>query len=130
MDAGVIHLDTNVINEIYPEVKEYVEEHYPRFEVHYTDVSINIILQKNNKRNGILELCKQLDLDPEEVAYIGDSSGDVPGLQVVGRAFAPANASDDVKAEAEVLDAEVTEAVLMAYRNLIQHNRELLADEV
>ncbi|MDZ7681678.1 MAG: HAD-IIB family hydrolase [Fodinibius sp.] len=127
MDAGVIHLDSEVINEIYPEVKAYVKEHYPRFEVHYTDVSINIILQQNNKRNGILELCDLLDIDPQEVAYIGDSSGDVPGLQVVGRPFAPANASEDVKAVAEVLDAEVTDSVLMAYRNLIEHDRRLLA---
>ena len=129
MDAGVIHLETSVIHEIYPQVVEYVSEHYPRFEVHHTDVSINIILAKNNKRNGILELCEVLDLNPREVAYIGDSSGDIPGLKIVGRSFAPSNASDDVKAEAEVvLEAEVTEAVLMAYRQVIQENRQILAE--
>ena len=129
MDAGVIHLETSVIQEIYPQVVEYVSEHYPRFEVHHTDVSINIILAKNNKRNGILELCEVLDLNPREVAYIGDSSGDVPGLKIVGRSFAPSNASDDVKAEAEVvLEAEVTDAVLMAYRQVIQENRKILAE--
>ncbi len=129
MDAGVIHLDKSIIEEIYPKVVGYVEEHYPRFEVHYTDVSINIILAKNNKRNGILELCEVLDLNPREVAYIGDSSGDIPGLKIVGRSFAPANASEDVKAEAEVvLDKKVTEAVLMAYRQVIQENRKILAE--
>lgn len=128
MDAGVIHLDSSVIEEVYPQVVEYVEEHYPRFEVHRTDVSINIILQTNNKRNGILELCKVLDLEPREVAYIGDSSGDIPGLKVVGRAFAPSNASEEVKAEAEVLQAETTDAVLAAYRQVIQENRRILAE--
>jgi HAD superfamily hydrolase (TIGR01484 family) len=128
MDAGVIHLEKGVIEEIYPQVLEYVDEHYPDFEVHMTDVSINIILGENNKRNGILELCEMMDVDPQEVAYIGDSSGDIPGLKVVGRAFAPLNASDDVKEEAEVLEAEVTEAVLMAYRIIIQENRKILAE--
>lgn len=129
MDAGVIHLDSTVIDELYPTVEEYVSEHYPRFEVHKTDVSINIILAKNNKRNGILELCEVLDLSPEEVAYIGDSSGDIPGFDIVGRSFAPSNAADAVKAEADVvLQAGVTDAVLMAYRQVIQENREMLAE--
>lgn len=127
MDAGIIHLDTNVIQEIYPQVVDYVNEHYPRFEVHDTDVSINIILAENNKRNGILELCEVLDLNPNEVAYIGDSSGDIPGLKTVGRAFAPLNAADAVKEQAEVIEAKVTEAVLEAYRRVIKENRQQLA---
>lgn len=126
MDAGIIHLDSEVIQEIYPEVVEYVEEHYSRFEVHYTDVSINIILAQNNKRNGILELSEIMNLEPSEVAYIGDSSGDIPGLKIVGRAFAPLNASEDVKEVAKVLKAETTDAVLMAYRSIIQENRKAL----
>lgn len=128
MDAGVIHLEREVIQEIYPEVKSYVDEYYPDFEVHYTDVSINIILGENNKRNGILELCEMMDIEPAEVAYIGDSSGDIPGLKIVGRPFAPQNAADDVKKVAEVLDEDVTEAVLAAYRNIIQKNRQILAE--
>lgn len=128
MDAGIIHLEKEVIDDIYPQIVEYVKKNYPDFEVHKTDVSINIILGENNKRNGILELCEMMDLEPQEVAYIGDSSGDIPGLKIVGRAFAPLNASDEVKKEAEVLEAEVTDAVLMAYRNVIQENRQILAE--
>jgi len=129
MDAGVIHLDSDVIDELYPKVVEHVTEHYPRFEVHYTDVSINIILAKNNKRNGILELCEVLDLDPQEVAYIGDSGGDIPGFKIVGRSFAPSNAAEAVQDEADiVVEGEVTEAVLMAYRQVIQDNRKTLAE--
>lgn len=128
MDAGIIHLETEVINDIYPQVTEYVNEHYPKFETHRTDVSINIILGENTKRNGILEVCEMVDVDPEEVAYIGDSSGDISGLKTVGRAFAPLNASDDVKEVAEVVEAEVTEAVLMAYRSIIRANRKILAE--
>lgn len=127
MDAGIIHLDTEVIRNIYPRIWEYVNQNYPRFEVHDTDVSINIILAENNKRNGILELCKILEINPREVAYIGDSSGDIPGLKIAGRAFAPLNASDAVKEVAHVVEAEVTEAVLKAYRTVIKENRQKLA---
>lgn len=127
MDAGIVHSRKEVIDDVYPAIVEYVDEHYSRFEVHKTDISINVILSDNNKKNGIERLCELMDIQPEEVAYIGDSSGDIPGLEIVGRAFAPLNAADAVKQETEVLEAYATEAVLMAYRNLIEENREILA---
>lgn len=127
MDAGIIHLDKEVIDEIYLPISRYVENHHPDFEVHKTDVSINIVLSTNNKRNGIQKLCELLELETGEVAYIGDSSGDIPGLQIAGKAFAPLNASEDVKQEAEVVEAYVTDAVLAAYRKIIQENRKVLA---
>lgn len=127
MDAGIIHLDKAVIDDIFPLIKKYVNEQYPNFETHRTDVSINVVLSGNNKADGILKLCEIMDLQPSEVAYIGDSSGDIPGLKVVGRPFAPLNACEAVKRESEVLDAEVTDAVLMAYRSIIQENRQILA---
>lgn len=128
MDAGLIHLEKGVIDEVHPEIVSYVEENYPGFEVHKTDVSINIILGNNNKANGIGRICDLLELDPKEVAYIGDSGGDIPGLKIVGRPFAPFNAIDEVKQYAEVVNAEATDAVLTAYRNIIEENRQILAE--
>jgi hydroxymethylpyrimidine pyrophosphatase-like HAD family hydrolase len=127
MDAGIVHLEKGVIDEVYPEVEEFISKEYPRFEVHNTDVSINIILGGNNKRNGIQKLCELYDVIPEEVAYIGDSSGDIPGLKLVGKPFAPQNAAEAVKEHAEVLDESVTKAVLSAYRTIIKANRKKLA---
>ncbi|HEX6981177.1 MAG TPA: HAD-IIB family hydrolase [Balneolaceae bacterium] len=123
MDAGLIHLEKGTIDEVLPVVSEYVSKNYERFEVHRTDVSINIIPSENNKESGIKKLCEMLNIEPDEVAYIGDSSGDIPGLKIVGYPFAPLNASEDVKKHAEVLKAEVTDAVLMAYHQLIEANR-------
>jgi len=128
MDAGIIHLEKEIINEIYPKVVEYVDDNYPRFEVHQTDVSINIILSNNNKRNGILQLCEKLEFAPDEVAYIGDSSGDIPGLKIVGYPFAPVNAIEAVKEHAEVMNFKATDAVLTAYERIIEMNRKMLAD--
>lgn len=122
MDAGLVHMDKAVIDDVYPVVAEYVKEHYPLFEVHKTDVSINVILKENNKKRGIQMLCDRLGMDPAEVAYIGDSSGDIPGLNLVGHPFAPSNAADDVKEAAEVIDLPETEAVLEVYNRIIRLN--------
>src|SRR5699024_6137821 len=54
MDAGLIHPNKEVIDEIFPEVNTYVRGHYPHFEAHNTEVSITISLTHNNKRKGIL----------------------------------------------------------------------------
>src|SRR5680860_523773 len=78
MDAGLVHPQKEIIQKVLPKVRKYVKANYRNFEVHYTDVSINIVLSKNNKRTGIQDLCTFLELERSEVAYIGDSSGDIP----------------------------------------------------
>ena len=57
------------------------------------------------------------------MAYIGDSSGDIPGLERVGMAFAPSNADENVKEVAHfVTSRPSTDGVLEAYHWIIQHN--------
>ena len=123
MDAGLVHTEEKVIQQALPKVQDYVREHYNNFEVHNTDVSINIIRKGNNKRNGIEKLCEMQGIDVAEAAYIGDSSGDIPGLELVGRAFAPANASAEVKSISTVMDENSSEAVLRAYQAIIEANK-------
>jgi len=123
MDAGLIHVDKEVIDDAYPRIVDHISDAFERFEAHKTDISINIILKENNKRDGIRMLCKSLDIEPSEVAYIGDSSGDILGLQLVGHAFAPRNAISPVKEVAEEVDFEITEAVVEVYRRIIDFNK-------
>lgn len=124
MDAGFVHPKAEAVKEAFPVIKKFVEERYPRFEVHRTDVSVNIILTENNKRAGIGKICHKLGIKPEEVAYIGDSGGDIPALEIVGRSFAPSNANVQVKEIVdEVISKEATRAVLEAYRRVIEMNR-------
>lgn len=126
MDAGLVHPERDVIQGVYPKIKAHVAANYQDFEVHYTDVSINIVAKANNKKRGIQDLCDLLDIDVSEAAYIGDSSGDIPGLQLVGQPFAPLNASDEVKEVARHVPHESTRAVLWAYEQIIEMNeREL-----
>ena len=123
MDAGLVHPQKEVIQKVYPRIQEYVQQNYTDFEVHYTDVSINIVTKENNKATGIRDLCKQLDIDSDETAYIGDSSGDIPGLKLVGQPYAPLNAAPEVKEVAEVISVESTGAVLNAYQRIIEKNK-------
>src|SRR5699024_3146909 len=64
MDAGIIHPDKKMILQVFPVIQEYVAENYHGFEIHRTDVSINIILEKNNKEAGIRKLCKSKKISP------------------------------------------------------------------
>lgn len=123
-DAGLVNPDTSKIALMHDEVLNHINGNYPMFEVHTTDVSVNIILKKANKGEGIRFLCEKLNIDLQEVAYIGDSSGDIPGLKIVGRSFAPSNAKPFVKEVADtVTEKAATEGVVEAYELLIEHNK-------
>src|SRR5690606_36346488 len=100
----------------------YVKQNFPQFEVHNTDVSVNVILKDANKGEGLKWLCETLNLEPEEVAYIGDSSGDVPALNIAGKSFAPLNATPYVKEISDYVVDEATMGVLEAYEKIIQMN--------
>lgn len=122
-DAGLINPDTKKIVLMHKEIVNYVHKYYPRFEVHDTDVSVNVILKKTNKAEGIKLLCDMLKLNLDEVAYIGDSSGDVEALKIVGRSYAPINAGSYVKETAGLVTDEATLGVLEAYEDIIEVNR-------
>jgi hydroxymethylpyrimidine pyrophosphatase-like HAD family hydrolase len=123
MDAGIIHRDQAMIQQVLPSIRKYVGTKYGDFEVHHTDVSVNIILKNNNKKAGIQKLCEINEITPSEIAYIGDSSGDISGLTISGHPFSPSNATEDVKNISRTMPSENSEAVLAAYQEVIEHNR-------
>lgn len=126
-DVGIVNPDPSKIALMHQEILNYVPERYPMFEVHATDISVNIILKKANKGVGIRLLCELLEVDLKEVAYIGDSSGDMPGLEIVGKSFAPENAKSFVKDAVDQVTAEATEGVLEAYEKIITYNKSLVS---
>lgn len=121
-DAGVVHNDLSVIKTFYERVHVHVTEQYPNFEVHRTDVSVNIILKECNKGNGLKRLAEITGISLDEMAYIGDSSGDISALKIVGKPFAPANAVDAVKDIAQVTSGKTSIGVLEAYQQLAASN--------
>ena len=51
----------------------------------------------SNKLEVVLQLCKELQIEVKDVAYIGDDIGDLEVLKVVGIAAAPDNAPSYIK---------------------------------
>lgn len=118
-DIGFVNHDQGIIGQIYDICRERVICEGDVFEVHRTDISVNVILKVCNKGNGLRWISEYTGIPLHEIAYIGDSSGDITALKIAGKAYAPRNASDAVKAIAEVMDAETSEAVERAYGNMV-----------
>ncbi|MEM6326938.1 MAG: HAD family hydrolase [Bacteroidota bacterium] len=75
-----------------------------------TPWSVDVVPSGLTKAQALAWVAEQEGLDLEEVAFIGDSDGDVGALRTAGRGFAPANADESAKEGADV----VTEGELLA----------------
>jgi len=121
--AGMVSPDTEEILRFVPIVEEYVATHFPAFHVFHTHISIDVVPRGFTKREGLQWLMETLGLEADEVAYIGDSNGDLGALALVGYAFAPANAAESVRRQVPyVMDVPDIEGVLAAYRWCVAHN--------
>lgn len=127
MDAGIVCPDKTVVEEIYPVMKKKVEADHPELEIHTTDVSVNILMPGNNKLQGMKLLAEKVGVELSEISYIGDTGGDIPALEKVKLPYSPSNATAAVKKVTRNIEAETTDAVLEAYKEVIELNREELA---
>ncbi len=123
MDAGIVATEKAIIDQIHPLIIEKVRNEFPELEIHVTDVSVNVLIRDNNKLQGMKLIAEHLGLDLKEIAYIGDTGGDIPALEAVGMPFCPSNATRGVKKISKNLSVETTEAVLAAYEEIISYNR-------
>ena len=127
MDAGIVCPDKAVVKEMYPVMKKKVEADHPELEIHTTDVSVNILMPGNNKLQGMRLLAEKMGVELSEIAYIGDSGGDIPALEKVKLPYSPSNATAAVKKVTRNLKVKTTDAVLEAYQEVVELNRESLA---
>jgi len=58
-----------------------------------------------NKREGLAGVCRQAELSPESVAYIGDDLPDLGALKLAGLGIAVADAVPEVRAAADAVTA-------------------------
>ena len=129
-DVGIVGSDEKHIKQMYEQVKSWVEARYPDVEVHSTPVSVNVIRKQCNKAEGIRHIARYSGIPMEQMAYIGDSSGDLKAIREAAISFAPANAIPDVKSEVDyIMKSETTHAVLEAYQQLVEINRKALEEE-
>lgn len=122
-DVGFIHTDEAVVRELFEIAKLKASGEDSLFEVHRTEVSVNVILKECNKGAGITRIAELVDVPLENVAYIGDSTGDLTALKVVGHPFCPANANAAVKSISRKMSGKTSKGVLEAYEIIIDKNR-------
>jgi hydroxymethylpyrimidine pyrophosphatase-like HAD family hydrolase len=124
--AGVIGPVEAEVYAAVPRVEAYVAEHYPDLVVYHTPVSVDVIRRGITKAEGMPWLAGRVGLPLEEIAYIGDSNGDLGALGVVGHAFAPSNAAASVRETAQyVAEGDHIAGVLECYERCVKHNRSL-----
>jgi 3-deoxy-D-manno-octulosonate 8-phosphate phosphatase (KDO 8-P phosphatase) len=61
----------------------------------------HIFIGIKDKAQCLRDLCKQLDIAPEHVAYMGDDLPDLSAMQMVGFSCAPSNAHDSVLSQVD-----------------------------
>lgn len=115
--AGVVSPDPDEIRAVRPRTEQFVADHAPGLHVFSTDVSVDVVPPGITKRAGLDWLADHLGVRLDEMAYIGDADSDLEALKAVGCSFAPANATDAVRAAVDhVTDGAVLEGMLAAYR--------------
>jgi hypothetical protein len=126
--AGVASPDTAEIKAHLPTVQAFVESVNPDFHVFTTHISIDVLPATITKKQGLEWLGRHLGIPVKEMAYIGDTGGDLPALKAVGASFAPANAEEAVRQGVDIVtDSPVLAGTLEAYAWCMQHNEATLA---
>ncbi|MEM1041374.1 MAG: HAD hydrolase family protein [Bacteroidota bacterium] len=121
--VGVIGTDQDEIERCFAEVDRFVSAHHPSLIVHPTHVSIDVLPRALTKRVAVETVAEEEGLSIGEVAFIGDTQGDIGALQAVGFSFAPQNATPATKAAARVVtEGAVLDGTLEAYRWCLRHN--------
>ena len=82
---------------------------------------VEVLKKGVNKAYGLEKLAKELNIQPSEIAAIGDAANDIEMLKYAGLAIAMGNASEKVKAIADIVtDTNKNNGVIKAIDKLIQ----------
>ena len=127
--AGIIGPDPAEIQAAIPRVEAFVQDAGLDFDVLPTHLSIDVVPKGITKETGMVWLLESLGLSFDEIAYIGDSMGDLEALKLAGRSFAPENAKTVVKeAVDQVVPAQI-DGVLAAIKMCADRNQQTLEIE-
>lgn len=97
--------------------KEWRDEFYV---VRSQKYLVEVLTKGVNKAFGLEKLAQKLNIEPSEIAAIGDAANDVEMLEYAGLAIAMGNASEEVKAIAHIVtDTNENNGVIKAIDKLI-----------
>lgn len=96
--------------------------HLPLERVYSEKTSLECSALGVNKGAGLMRLCRELNVPPEECAAVGDADNDIPMIRAAGLGIAMGNAAEHVKAAADrvVADSDndgCAEAIRLALRD-------------
>ena len=98
--------------------KEWRDEFYV---VRSQKYLVEVLKKGVNKAFGLEKLAAALNIEPCEIAAIGDAANDIEMLEYAGLAIAMGNASEEVKAIADIVtDTNENNGVIKAIDRLIQ----------
>ena len=81
---------------------------------------VEVLTKGVNKAFGLEKLAQKLNIEPSEIAAIGDAANDIEMLEYAGLAIAMGNASEEVKAIADIVtDTNENNGVIKAIYKLI-----------
>lgn len=121
--TGVVNRDQAEVERFLPIVRNFVTQQLPDLRVYETHASIDVVPVNLTKLQAIQWLVSQEALSLDEVAFIGDTRGDVEAISAVGVGFSPQNGVREAKNAANVItESAVLDGVLEAYRWCLKHN--------
>ena len=117
--AAMVGVPNGSLEEARLEIEEYAAKNHPRFTVFHTHISIDVVPFGLTKAEGMTWLAETCGITTEEMAFVGDTGGDVGALRVVGASFAPANGTEDARAAARHASQHFdVDAVVEAYESV------------
>ena len=82
---------------------------------------VEVLTKGVNKAFGLEKLAQKLNIQPSEIAAVGDAANDIEMLAYAGLAIAMGNASEEVKSISDIVtDTNENNGVIKAIDNLIQ----------
>ncbi len=87
--------NNNAILSLYEKVMNVVD--LENFNVTHSASAVDITPVGINKASGVEFLSRYCEIDIKDMVGVGDSKGDLPFLNLVGKSAAPANATKEVK---------------------------------
>ncbi len=76
---------------------EFIPRRYEQLGVRH------IYMRSRHKQNDLADFCQRTGIEPHEIIYCGDDIPDIPVMQAVGFAVAPADASVEVLSIADYI---------------------------
>jgi hydroxymethylpyrimidine pyrophosphatase-like HAD family hydrolase len=123
--VAVVAPDRKHIDPLIGPVSEFVSVSHPALKTFVTPFSIDVVAPNLTKRDGIRWLAEICGVGLDEIAFVGDTDGDIGALQLVGSSFAPANADTSVRAVVgETMSGSDVDGVIEAYEKVLTRNRE------